>query len=111
MHGRGGFDAVSCELGKLTTASASLCAPDPVDAKLAKAFTIKGTKARKFVGKAKNNTKTAQKLLKRALKQLTSLRNKVAKIADRGKITASCRATLDALLVERQTLVQGLSTP
>jgi hypothetical protein len=51
VHQRQGFDAVACELGKLTTPT-NLCAPDPLDAKLAQALTIKGgTRARNFVGK------------------------------------------------------------
>ena len=109
MHRREGFDAVNCELAKLT--AGNLCGSDPVDLKLAKAFVIKGTLARNFVGKAENNTKTGQKLLNRAVKQLTGLRNKVAKVGDRGRISPSCRATLDALLADRLSLVQGLATP
>jgi len=109
VHRREGFDAVNCELAKLT--AGNLCGSDPVDLKLAKAFVIKGTLARNFVGKAENNTKTGQKLLNRAVKQLNGLRNKVAKVGDRGKISPSCRATLDALLADRLSLVQGLATP
>jgi hypothetical protein len=109
VHGRDGFDAVKCELGKLT--AGNLCGSDPVDLKLAKAFVIKGTLARNFVGKAENNTKTGQRLLNRAVKQLTGLRNRVAKVGDRGRISPTCRATLDALLSDRLSLVQGLSTP
>ena len=111
VHRHEGFDAVSCELGKLQTGAASLCAPDPIFAKLATALTLKGTKARNLVGKAENNTKTGQALLNRAAKQLTSLRNRIAKVGDRGKITPACRATLDAFVAERLTLVQGLTTP
>jgi hypothetical protein len=111
VHTRAGFDAASCEIGKLTASSASLCAPDPVDAKFAKALTAKGTKAQNLVGKAKSNPKNAQKLVNRVLKLFTYLRNRVARLGDRGKITANCRAKLDALLAERQSLVQGLSTP
>ena len=110
MHRHEGFGAVACELGKLTT-TANFCAPDPIDAKLAKALTIKGAKAQTLVGKAETSTKTAQKLLNRAVKALTGLRNRVARAGDRNKITANCRGTLDALLAERLALVQGLATP
>ena len=91
VHRRDGFDAVACEL--------------------AKAFLFKGTLARNMFGKAENNTRNGQKLLNRVLKQLNSLRTRVARVGDRGKITPSCRATLDALLTERVALVQGLTTP
>lgn len=112
MHRHEGFGAVACELGKLQTGSADLCAPDPIYAKLATSITLKGTKALKLVGKAQNNTKKGQALLKRAAKQLASLRNRIAKAFERNqKITAACRTTLDALVAERQTLVEGLSTP
>ena len=110
VHQRQGFDAVACELGKLTTPT-NLCAPDPLDAKLAQALTIKGgTRARNFVGKAENNTKTGQKLLNRALKQLTGLTNRITKASER-RITASCRTKLLALIADLQGLVQGLTTP
>ena len=110
LHRREGFDAVACELGKLTTPT-DLCAPDPIYPKLAKAFTIKGTLARNFVGRAENNTKTGQNLLNRAVKQLNGLSNKVGRAGDRGKITPSCLSTLETLLTERLGLVQGLATP
>jgi len=109
VHRRDGFGAVTCELTKLT--AGNLCGSDPVDLKLAKAFVQKGTRARNFVGKAENNTKKGQKLLKRAVKQLNGLSKKVQKVAKRGKISPTCRDTIAALLTERLSLVQGLSTP
>ena len=109
VHRRDGFDAVACELAKLT--QGGLCGADPVENKLARAFLFKGTLARNMFGKAENNTRNGQKLLNRVLKQLNSLRTRVARVGDRGKITPSCRATLDALLTERVALVQGLTTP
>jgi hypothetical protein len=111
VHGSEGFDAVSCEIGKLVTGAADLCAPDPINPRLANAFTVKGTRARNFVGRAENNTKAGQKLLNRAVDQLTILRNRVAKAGERGRITESCRAKLDSLLAERITLLEGLLTP
>lgn len=110
MHRRDGFSAVACELGKLT-ATTNLCAPDPIDAKLAKGITVKGGKAQALIAKAETSPKTAQKLVNRALKALNVLRNRVARAADRNKITASCRTRLDALLAERVGLVQGLAAP
>ena len=109
VHRREGFDAVACELAKLL--EPNLCGTDPIDAKLAKAIVVKATRARTFVGKAENNTKTGQKLLARALRQLTELRNRVSKAGERGRLTSSCRTKLDNLLSERQALVQGLTTP
>ena len=109
VHRRDGFDAVACELAKLT--QGALCGADPVDTKLAKAFLYRGTLARNFLGKAENNTRNGQRLLNRVVKQLNSLKARVARVGDRGKITPSCRATLDSLLSERVSLVQGLSTP
>jgi len=110
VHQRQGFDAVACELGKLTTPT-NLCAPDPLDAKLAQALTIKGgTRARNLVGKAENNTKHGQNLLNRAVKQLTGLTNRITKANER-RITASCRTKLLALIADLQGLVQGLTTP
>jgi hypothetical protein len=109
IHRREGFNAVACELAKLT--QGALCGADPVDKKLAKAFLFKGSIARNLLGKAENNSRNAQNLLNRVLKQLNGLRARVAKVGDRGKISPSCRATLDSLLSERVSLVQGLSTP
>lgn len=111
VHRHEGFTSVECELGKLETGAASLCAPDPVYAKLATSITLKSTKAHKLVTKAKGNAKTAQALLSRAAKQLTGLRNRITKAGDKGKITPACRAKLDALVGERLALVQGLATP
>ena len=110
MHRHDGFGAVACEIAKLQ-ASTNLCAPDPIYTKLATAITFKSLRARTLVVKAENNTKTGQALLTRAGKQLAQLRNRIGKAGDRGKITPACRAKLDALLAERQTLVEGLSTP
>ena len=100
---------MACELTKLT--QGGLCGGERVDIKLAKAFLFKGNIARNLLGRAENNTKNGQNLLNRVLRQLNGLRARVAKVGDRGRISPSCRATLDALLVERVSLVQGLATP
>ena len=111
MHSHVGFTAVECELGKLQTGAANLCAPDPIYAKLATSITLKSTKAAKLVAKAKLKPKTAQALLTRAGKQLTGLRTRIEKAGERGKITTACAASLDDLIAEKLSLVQGLSIP
>jgi hypothetical protein len=109
IHRREGFDAVACELAKLT--AGGLCGAERVDTKLARAFLYRGTLIRNFVGRAENNTRHGQRLLNRAVKQLESLLVRVDRVGDKGRISPACRATLEALLDERVSLVQGLATP
>lgn len=90
------------------------CAPpfaEPIEQKLATTIRAKANKARQLVGKTESEPKSQRKLLARAARQLMNLRQRVAKSAAGGTITAGCRATLDALLLEREALLNGLRSP
>ena len=111
MHRHEGFDAVECEIAKLQTNTVNLCAPDPIYPKLASTIIFKSIKVGKLLARAETSTKFQQALLNKAVKQLTFLRNRFTKAADRGKITPACFTKLDTLVARGLTLVQGLATP
>ena len=111
MHRHEGFTAVECEVAKLQTGTVNFCAPDPIYPKLASGIIFKSVRVGKLLDRAEEKPKTADAIVGRAAKQLTQLRNRITKAAERGKITPACFAKLDALVADRLALVQGLSTP
>jgi cysteine-rich repeat protein len=92
----GGLAGTDCVLGRL--ADPAVCAPDPLDARLARVLGKRAGKARALVGRAIANPARAEKRLRAARRHVRAAGRAVAK--RRAKLTPPCASRLDAILAQ-----------